>query len=161
VATNQDEIGGLSVLKKILIFGFGAISTLADAQSAPSGLAPGKWEEKLTMQITKTAGQATEKPPQISTEANCYTDQDVADPKRMFLAGAETDCTLSNFSMSGGRIGMSATCSFAPDVTMSGNFQGNYTSTSYGLRGVMSSQGANPTEVTASMSARRVDVCRK
>lgn len=149
------------MLKRTLGVGFAVIATLASAQTAPGGLLPGLWAEKFTMQITKINGQSVANAPEVDSDTSCYTARDVADPKRLLLAGAEQECSISDFSMNDGKISMSVSCAFTSGPTMNGDLHGTYTPTSFDLHGMMNSHDANPAEVTASMSARRTGICKK
>jgi hypothetical protein len=63
--------------------------------------------------------------------------------------------------MKRGKISMAVSCTFAPVITLTGNMGGSYSSAAFEMTGSMHSQGSAASEVSASMSARRIGVCQR
>ena len=108
---------------------------LAAAPTPP--LAPGLWQETLVYALDSVNGsedaaahmQSTLPSPQ--PRRDCYTAADLADPRTIFLAGAEGSCRFGRFTMAGGRIDAVGDCSDGHGQTMHVVGAGHYNQTGY------------------------------
>jgi hypothetical protein len=113
-----------------------ALPLLLAAAPAPP-LAPGLWEETLVYALDSVNGseemgahmQSTLPSPQ--PHRTCYSAADLADPRTMFLAGAEGSCRFGRFSMKDGRIDATGDCSDGHGQTMHVAGIGHYSATGY------------------------------
>jgi hypothetical protein len=145
-------------VRKSLLIGTGAFATVASAQTAAGdGLLAGAWNETVSLRLID-ASSSDPSTAETSTDTVCYTEEDAADVRRVLLAGAEEDCSVSHFSMIAGKVTMSLTCRFS-GMDFDGDLTGTYGRTSFELRGVMRSRD-DTIGVEAAMSARRVGICK-
>jgi len=108
---------------------------LAAAPTTP--LAPGLWQETLVYALDSVNGseemgahmQSTLPSPQ--PRRDCYTAADLADPRTMFLAGAEGSCHFGHFAMADGKIEAVGDCSDGHGQTMHVVGTGRYSQTGY------------------------------
>jgi len=113
-----------------------ALPLLLAAAPAPP-LAPGVWEETLVYALDSVNGseeaaqQMQSKLPSPRPRRNCYTAADLADPRTIFLAGAEGSCHFGRFAMAGGRIDAAGDCSDGHGQTMHVVGTGTYSQTGY------------------------------
>ena len=107
------------------------------ATSPAPPLAPGLWEETLVYALDSVNGseemgahmQSTLPSPQ--PHRDCYTAADLADPRTIFLAGAEGSCHFGRFAMAGGKIEAVGDCSDGHGQTMHVTGTGRYSTTGY------------------------------
>ncbi len=148
-------------MKTALLFGVGLIAAVASAQtSGKDSLLPGAWNQAFKMHLIDPSSPESSAPPETSTETDCYTPEDVTDLRRVLLAGAEDDCSVSKFSATQGKVSMSVACKFGPGMDFAGDFQGTYEPSAFDMRGVMRSKEDNSLSIEAEMSARRVGDCK-
>jgi hypothetical protein len=148
-------------MKTTLLLGVGLIAAVTSAQtSGKDSLLPGAWNQAFKIRLIDPSSPDSSAPPETSTETDCLTQEDVADLRRVLLAGAEEDCSVSNLSVAEGKVSMSVTCKFGPGMDFAGDFQGTYEPTMFDMRGVMRSKEDNSLSIEAEMSARRVGVCK-
>ncbi len=140
-----------------------ALLLLPGAARPADGLLPGLWQERFRIEFIDTTGKSSpDSAPQDSAERNCYSAADVAALAKILLEGAENLCTIANFSMHDGKIGMDMSCRFAADATYAGRAEGTYSSDAYALEGIMHPEGSfHGMDVRASMSANRLGACPK
>ncbi|MES2444849.1 MAG: DUF3617 family protein [Pseudomonadota bacterium] len=144
-------------MRILILLGALAIATGASAQTGPQdGLTQGRWRQAFMMQM-RLPGSDTLTPPQSQTQIDCFGERDVADPRRILLVGAEEVCTISDFAMTGGKIRLSASCTFAPDAVYSGDLTGSYSATAFDLGGEM--RGPDGVVIVAAMKAERLGPC--
>ncbi len=107
------------------------------AAAPATALAPGLWEETLVFALDSVNGSAdaaTQMQSALPTPAprrNCYTAADLADPRGLFLAGADQSCRFSHFVMEKGRIEATGDCSDQHGQTMHVTGTGQYSAAGY------------------------------
>ncbi len=113
-----------------------AIPLLLAAAPAPP-LAPGLWEETLVYALDSVNGSEEAGAhmqgslPSPQPRRDCYSAADLADPRTMFLAGAEGSCHFGRFAMTGGKIEAVGDCSDGRGQTMHVAGTGRYSQTGY------------------------------
>lgn len=137
---------------------------LAAAPAPP--LTPGLWEETLVFALDKVNGSAEAAAhmrsalPSPHPNRNCYSAADLADPRSIFLAGAEQSCRFSRFSMSGGAIMAVGDCADGSGQTMHVEGKGNYSATGYDFNFTGIGAAGNLTlEFRGRDSGRRIAEC--
>lgn len=150
--------------------GDGEISSEEAAEEAGSvRMQPGEWE--TTAQLTEfdmegmpaEAGAAMrEQMGQPQTTSSCITPEQASNPQGdMFAADENDECTYREFSMSGGRLLLDATCQpEGMEGSMTLHMEGSYTPTSYALTMNMTSDTpSGPMRMSGSVEGRRVGDC--
>lgn len=112
--------------------------------AASVSLQPGEWE--TTVQVTSmnvaNMPQGVNPPtPPPTTVRSCITPEQAARPNASFLSGkdANSGCTNENFSMTGGRMQGTVTCS-QQGTTMRSTFNGEFTPTGYEMTAQVETQ---------------------
>jgi hypothetical protein len=142
-----------------------ALPLLLAAAPAPP-LLPGLWEDRLVLAIDSANGSAAlghqlqAKLPAPQPRRDCHTAADLADPRALFLAGAEQSCRFARFVMADGRIEATGDCADGHGLTMHVSGTGSYSATGY----VFAFTGTGTAGKTALAfhgrdEARRVDAC--
>lgn len=137
---------------------------LAAAPSPP--LMPGLWEETLVFALDRVNGSEDAAArlrgalPSPTPNRNCYDAADLADPRAIFLAGAEQSCRFSRFNMAGGAIDAAGDCSDGHGQTMHVDGKGSYNASGYdfGFKGTGEANGL-ALEFRGRDSGRRIAAC--
>lgn len=135
-----------------------------ESGAASVSLLPGEWE--TTVQVTRMSvanmPQGVNPPtPPPTTVRSCITPEQAARPNANFLTGSgETGgCTYQDFSMAGGRMQGTITCT-AQDTTMRSTFNGQFTPASYEMTTQVETQAGGMTmNMETRTTARRVGDC--
>ena len=112
-----------------------ALPLLLAAAPAPP-FAPGLWEETLVYALDSVNGSEEmgahmqSSLPSPQPRRDCYTAADLADPRTMFLAGAEGSCRFGRFAMADGKIEATGDCADGRQ-TMHVTGTGRYSQTGY------------------------------
>jgi len=144
-------------------------SAAAKGGGAPAGavkLQPGQWEMTMeTLNVTAPglppAILASMKRPKVTTQ-NCMTPEDAEGPNGKFLSGGDQgNCTHEGFTMAGGRLHGSTTCTApggAGKTTMA--MDGQYAPQSMNIAMTMTSDmGGRQLKVESRMTGRRIGDC--
>jgi len=113
-----------------------ALPLLLAAAPVPP-LSPGLWTETLALTIDSANGSAAlgakaqARLPAPRPRASCYSAADLADPRTLFLAGAEQSCRFGRFVMANGRIEAIGDCSNGHGQTMHVAGTGRYDANGY------------------------------
>ncbi len=100
-------------------------------------MAPGLWQETLVFALDsvngsqEAAAQMQGTLPSPKPRSDCYTAADLADPRGLFLAGAEQSCRFSHFVMANGRIEATGDCADQNGQTMHVTGTGQYSAAGY------------------------------
>jgi hypothetical protein len=113
-----------------------ALPLLLAAAPAPP-LAPGLWQETLVYALDSVNGseemgaRMQDSLPSPQPRRTCYTVADLADPRAMFLAGAEGSCHFSRFTMNDGTIDAIGDCADGHGQSMHVVGTGHYSPAGY------------------------------
>ena len=147
--------------KKLVIVGLvSGSATIALAQAA--GIQPGQWE----MISTTKSVEMPNAPPQVarmmegrsSTLRRCITSEQAAANGLREMVKANKSCTLSHFTMSGGKYDAEMTCSQSGG-TMMASTTGTYTPTTMSSTSRIMIKGPTPMTMTNSVVGKRVGAC--
>ena len=128
-------------------------------------ITPGQWEatnEILSVTAPGMPADVTKQMLRKTTVLNCITREQAENPDANFLAAQrDSNCTYQDWSMSGGRMSGTMTCSGegAPGQ-MKMQMQGQYAATSYAMDMTMQATGAGmDMTIKSRTTGRRVGEC--
>ncbi len=142
-----------------------ALPLLLAAAPAPP-LMPGLWQDTLVYALAsingsqQAAARMQSKLPTPQPRRDCYTAAELADPRTIFLAGAEGSCHFGRFTMAGGKIDAAGDCADGHGQTMHVVGTGHYTPDGYDFDFTGSGQtGKLNLTFRGRDSARRIGLC--
>src|SRR5262245_3595943 len=123
-------------MRKRLMLGFLALSSLASARTDNVEMKAGLWEETGFIAMFDVSGDkpVPVAPGETATETNCYSEQDMRQ-NALLLGGAQGACTISNLQMQSGRLALHVACDIDGATVFEGEFAGTYDATNLHLAG--------------------------
>ena len=139
----------------------GAAATMAWAQG--SGVQPGQWETKMTINTVDMPGA----PPMVAnmmrgrttTINHCITPEQATKGPQEMMKNNKT-CTFTRYSVTGGRLSSEMVCKQGGGTTTATS-SGSYTSTSFNATGrIVTTGGPMPMTMTSTTVGHRLGDCK-